>query len=150
MYRPLVGQNRQEPAMFLKLFLRANFLFLPLACLVSVLVLLPTGLAAQDAPDLTLESDEGNALFEQEPGFPECLGPDDPFCPRGTPGEESTGGSGDGGGCFDCAYFPEGPNGEGTEGWQCISSFSTTTESYANCTEYIDEHCALSKLCQIV
>lgn len=43
----------------------------------------------------------GQELFEQDPGFPECLGPEDPFCPSGFPGDGDGGG---GGGSYLCQY----------------------------------------------
>lgn len=59
-------------------------------------------LNAQDlgAGAIALEDPEGDKLFEQDPGFPECLGPEDPFCPSGFPGDEGGGGDGS----FICQY----------------------------------------------
>lgn len=50
---------------------------------------------AQDDGDqgMVLEDPEGNELFEQDAGFPDCMGPEDPFCPR-EPGSGDDSGSG--------------------------------------------------------
>lgn len=59
-------------------------------------------LNAQDLDEgsVVLLDPEGDALFEDDPNFPECLGPEDPFCPAGFPSD----GEGGGGGSFTCQY----------------------------------------------
>lgn len=63
-----------------------------------ILMVVPSQMKAQAVGDGTvvLEDPEGDKLFEQDPDFPECLGPEDPFCPTGPgSGEGGSGGSDD-------------------------------------------------------
>lgn len=66
--------------------------------LLALVLFLGAPLSGQDG-QTRLDTDT-NKLFEQPNEFPECLGPDNPFCPSGFPSD----GGGDGGGSFNCQY----------------------------------------------
>jgi hypothetical protein len=66
----------------MKLYENAGSSLVMVATLILMVVLSAVPLTAQDAT-IALEDPEGDKLFEQDPGFPECMGPDDPFCPSG-------------------------------------------------------------------
>ena len=52
--------------------------------------------------DMVLEDPAGNELFEQDPNFPECLGPEDPFCPNEPGSDDGSGGGENSPYCMKC------------------------------------------------
>lgn len=64
----------------------------------SILMLWGSPISAQ--PRETQIDESGDEIFVPPNQFPECMGPEDPFCPRGFPSDG--GGDGGGGGTFVC------------------------------------------------
>lgn len=109
-----------------KHFLVATLMICLFACL---------GASAQDGP--TEEHDDD--------GTSDCLADWDPFCPTSTPSggtwENTTGG------CYECVYIPEGPDGQPSE-YVCSVTGDTNTGAPTRCSDY-EWGCEMSGSCKL-
>lgn len=100
--------------------------------LALISLVLPRALPAEE-PSVVLEDGDGNKLFEQDPQFPECLGPEDPFCPL-EPGSSGTEGGGSGGTCDLCERVPD-PAFYSGGVYRCVPVVNETDTGRTECTD---------------